>query len=182
MNSIGSVEFRSICKGIEASNEILKRNNVDISYAKSVCPGKFLMMFSGDASEVNDAVSLGLEVGGKYVVDHFIINRVHPQIINALKNKYETKDTDGLAIGVVETSKVCAGIKAMDKSLKSGDVNLVKLQLAFAIGGKLVYIVAGTVSSVEHSINMALEILEPKEVVATSVIPSPVKELIDKIT
>ena len=181
MNSIGSIEFRSICKGIEVSNEMVKRNGVDVSYAKSICPGKFLIIFSGDTSDVEDAVKLGLELGDKFVVDHFVINRVHDQIVNALKNKYETKDIDGKAVGVVETNKVCSGIRALDKSLKSGDVNLIKLQIAFAIGGKVVYMVSGSVSSIEHSIDSALEILEPRDVVMTSVIPSPIKDFMDKI-
>lgn len=181
MNSVGSVEFRSICKGIEVANEMVKRNNVDVAYAKSICPGKFLIIFSGDAAEVEEAVNLGNELGKQFIVDSFVINKVHDQIVKGLKNKYESKECEGLAIGIMETSRVCTGIIALDKALKSGDVNLIKMQLAFAIGGKLVYMISGTVSDIEHSINEALNEIESKAVVATSIIPYPSKDLINNI-
>lgn len=181
MYSIGSLEFRSICIGIEVSNEIIKRNNIEIAFAKSVCPGKFIIIFSGDAAEVQSAVNLGMELGSKSVVSYFIINRVHEEIINALTNKYKSKDYTGLAVGVMENSKICSGIKALDKALKSADVRLIKMQLAFAIGGKLVYIISGSVSDVEYAIDEATKILKPSEIIATSIITSPSKELIDKI-
>lgn len=181
MNSIGSVEFRSICKGIEVANEMIKRNNVDVTYAKSICPGKFIIIFSGDAAEVEEAVNLGNELGKQFLVDYFIINNVHEQIVHALKNKYDSKDCGNKALGIMETTKVCVGIKALDKALKSGDVNLIKLQLAFAVGGKFVFILSGTVSDIEYSINEAIKKIDSKSIIATSIIPSPAKELIDKI-
>lgn len=179
--SIGAIEFRSISKGIEISNEMVKRADVDVIYAKSICPGKFIIIISGDASEVNEVVSYGLNFDKKYIVDSFILNRIHDDILNGLKSKYKSKDIEGLAIGIMETNKVCSGLEALDKALKSGDVNLVKLQLAFAIGGKLVYMVSGTLSSVEHSINTAIEEIESKYIVATSIIPSPEIEFIRQI-
>ncbi|MGG7077192.1 BMC domain-containing protein [Clostridium sardiniense] len=179
--SIGSIEFRSISKGIEIANEMVKRADVDVIYAKSICPGKFIIMISGDASEVHESVNYGLKFDKKYIVDSFILNRVHDDIVNGLKSKYKSKEIEGLAIGIMETNKVCAGLEALDKALKSGDVNLVKLQLAFAIGGKLVYILSGTLSSVEHSINTAIEEIEAKDIVATSIIPSPEVEFIRHI-
>ncbi|MDO7203366.1 BMC domain-containing protein [Paraclostridium bifermentans] len=53
----------------------------------------------------------------------------------------------------METSKVCAGLRALDKTLKSSDTTIIKLQLSFAIGGKLVYIVCGSLSSVNYGID-----------------------------
>ncbi|MGL4571329.1 MAG: BMC domain-containing protein [Clostridium sp.] len=179
--SIGSIEFRSISKGIEISNEIVKRCNVQVIYAKSICPGKFIIIISGDASEILDAVNYGLELDEKYVVDSFILNRVHNDIIDGLKSKYKTKNIEGLAIGIMETNTVCSGVQGLDKALKSADVTLVKIQLAFGIGGKLVYIVSGTLSSVEQSIITSTEYLESKNIVASSIIPSPEVELIKQI-
>ena len=46
--SIGALEFRSISKGIEVSNEIVKKANVEIIYFKTICPGKFLVIVTGD--------------------------------------------------------------------------------------------------------------------------------------
>lgn len=179
--SIGSLEFRSICKGIEVSNEILKQNNVDIVYAKSICPGKFIIIFSGDSQDVKESVALGESLGQAYIVETFVLNKVHNQIIDGLKNKYENKNTDGLCVGVMETTKVCSGIKALDYALKSSDVNLLKIQLAFAIGGKFVFLISGSVSSVENAISNSKSVLDEKEIVNTAIMPFVHSGLMEKI-
>ncbi len=43
------------------------------------------------------------------------------------------KNIEDKAIGIMETGKVSSGILALDKTLKSSEVNLVKLQLAFEL-------------------------------------------------
>ena len=53
--SIGALEFRSISKGIEVSNEVVKKAFVEVSYLKSICPGKFFLIVNGDAGEVKEA-------------------------------------------------------------------------------------------------------------------------------
>lgn len=179
--SIGSLEFRSICKGIEISNEILKQNNIEILYAKSICPGKFIIIFSGDSQDIKEAVELGQSLGENYIVETFVINKVHNQIIDGLKSKYENKNTDGLCVGVMETTKVCSGIKALDCALKSSDVNLLKIQLAFAIGGKFVFLISGSVSSVENAIYNSKSILDEKEIINTAIMPFVHNGLMEKI-
>lgn len=168
--SIGSIEFRSIAKGIEVSNEMVKKSYVDILYLKSICPGKFIIIISGDTGEVNTAIEYGLSISQGFVVDSFVINSVHESIISALKNKYESI-TEVNCIGVMETSKVCAGLKALDKTLKSSDTTIIKLQLSFAIGGKLVYIVCGSLSSVNYGIDEGKKELKDKDVIQALVMP-----------
>lgn len=179
--SIGSLEFKSICKGIEVSNEILKAHDIEILYFKSICPGKFIVVFSGDAENVKQAVEQGKLISGKYLVESFTINRVHNQIVEGLKAKYSNREIDGLCFGVMETTKVCSGIKALDVALKSSEVNLFKIQLAFAIGGKLVFIISGSVSSVENAILNARNSIPENEIVNTSVMPFVEKALMEKL-
>lgn len=168
--SIGAIEFRSIAKGIEVSNEMIKKSSVEVLYLKSICPGKFLIIIAGETSYINESIDYGLTKGSSYIVDSFVINAVSLDIINGLKNKYKKLESI-TSIGVVETNKVCAGLKALDKTLKSSDVSLVKLQLSFAIGGKLVYIVSGNLSDLECGIDEGTKILEKKDIVNISIIP-----------
>ena len=163
--SIGALEFRSISKGIEVSNEVVKKAFVEVSYLKSICPGKFFLIVNGDAGEVKEAIEFGEKLGEKYLVGSFIINSIHHDIINAQKN------IEDKAIGIMETGKVSSGILALDKTLKSSEVNLVKLQLAFGIGGKLVYIVSGDLSSVENGMREGQAILQEKDIINVSIIP-----------
>ncbi|MPQ42896.1 BMC domain-containing protein [Clostridium tarantellae] len=178
--SIGAIEFRSISKGIEVCDEIVKKAFVKISYMKSICPGKFLIIVNGDVGEVETAIEYGKEVGKKHIVDSFIINSVHKDIVHALKNKYDSKEVKS-AIGIMETYKVCSGITALNKTLKTNDVRLIKLQLAFGIGGKLVYIISGDLSSVRDGLEEGKKAILEKEIVNMSILPSPHYEVIKNL-
>ena len=178
--SIGAIEFKSIAKGIEVSNEIIKKFSVEVLYLKSICPGKFLIIVSGQTSYVNECIDYGLEFGNGYIVDSFVINAIAQEIIYGFKNKYEKLDNIN-SIGVVETNKVCAGIKMLDKTLKFGDVSLVKLQMSFAIGGKLVYIVSGDLSSLQYALEESKATVKEKEIIYITIIPSVDEKIIKSL-
>lgn len=178
--SIGSIEFRSISKGIEVANEMVKKVSVEIIYLKTVCPGKFVVMVTGDEGEITETVEYGKKLGEGYIVDSFVIHAVNDAIINGFRNRYISKDVHE-AIAVFETNKVCAGIKALDKTLKASDVRLVKMQLAFAIGGKLVFIVTGSLSSLMYGSEAARKALKPNDITNISIIPSPSAQLLEHL-
>lgn len=174
--SIGALEFRSISKGIEVANEIVKKASVEIIYLKTICPGKFLVIVTGDEDEIDESITYGLTISDGTVVDHFMVHAVSDAIVDGFKNKYAKRAENG-ALGIMETNKVCAGIKALDKALKSSDVTLVKMQMAFAIGGKMVFIITGSLSSLEYGLTEAKEVLEKGESGTVSIIPSPSEEM-----
>jgi len=178
--SIGAIEFKSIAKGIEVSNEIVKKSSVEVIYLKSICPGKFLIMILGETCYIKESIDYGLTKGDGYIVDSFIINSVSSDIINGLKNKYKKLESIK-SIGVVETNKVCSGLKALNKTLKSSDVSLINLQVSFAIGGKLVYTVSGDLSDLEIGINEGCKVINKKDIINTSIIPSLNKQIIDNL-
>lgn len=169
--SIGALEFRSISKGIYVSNEVLKKAFVEVLYLRPICPGKFLLLISGENCEVKEAIDLGVTLGEKYLVGNFVISSIHEDIIKALKGQYDEKNIDNKALGIMECNKVVSGIIALNKTLKSSNVSLVKLNLAFAIGGKLVYIVSGDLSSVESGMREGEESLKGRDIINVSIIP-----------
>lgn len=178
--SIGALEFRSISKGIGVSDEIVKKSNVEIIFFRTICPGKFLVIVTGDEGEINEAIDYGESISDNSLVDSFKVHAVSPSIIDAFKNKYTSKEITN-ALGIMETMKVCAGIKALDFTLKSSDVILAKMQMAFGIGGKLVYFVTGTLSSVKYGLENGKSILDENEYANISIIASPSKELIKNL-
>ncbi|MGL5677897.1 MAG: BMC domain-containing protein [Cellulosilyticaceae bacterium] len=175
--SIGALEFRSISKGIEVSNEIVKKSDVEIIYFKTICPGKFLVIVTGNEGEVDEAISYGETLAAETLVDSFRVHAVSTPIIEAFKNKYSSKQVAD-ALGVMETNKVCAGIKALDKALKASDIRLLKMQLAFGIGGKMVYIVTGALSSIEYGLQEGKGALTKSEHANVSIIPSPSEDMV----
>ncbi len=180
IRSIGAIEFKSIAKGIEVSNEMVKKHIVEVLYLKSICPGKFLVIVSGDVADVNNCIDCGMSLSEGFVVDSFVINSVHNQIIDGLKHRYESH-TNIKSVLLVETNRVCAGIKMLDKTLKSANVNLAMLQLSFTIAGKLVYMVSGDIGSLESAIEQSEIIVDEKNIVYHCIIPSIDEEIIKNL-
>lgn len=169
--SIGAIEFRSISKGIEVADAMVKKADVELIYFRTICPGKFLSIISGNEGEVREAIEHGIRLGEHSIVDSFIINAVHDDIILGLKNKYKVKEKG--AIGIMETTSVCSGIQSLDRMLKDANVSVYKLQIAFGIGGKFIFIVSGDLSDIESGMKSAQRAIESKKIINISIIPSP---------
>lgn len=175
--SIGGIELRSISKGIEVTDFMVKKAQVEIIYFKSICPGKFIALISGNEGEVKVAIDYGVDLGEKYVVDSFLINNVHEEIISSIKGKYiECKKG---AIGIVETNSVCSGLQALDRVLKESNVTIVKIQLAFVIGGKFVFTVSGELSDIQNGIEVMKSIVNNNKIINISIVPSPDDQILE---
>ncbi|HGX8578672.1 TPA: BMC domain-containing protein, partial [Escherichia coli] len=59
------------------------------------------------------------------------------------------------AVGVVETWSVAACIDAADCAVKAANVILVRVHMAFGIGGKCYMVVAGDISDVNNAVSAA---------------------------
>lgn len=178
--SIGALEFTSISRGMYIADAIVKKADVEIIYFKTICPGKFLIIVSGDEGEIDTAIDFGISIAGSALFDSFKVHAVSKAIINGIKSKYNPVERPD-AVAVVETRKVCTGIRVLDLMLKAADVTLVRIYLAFTIGGKLVFIVNGPVSSIEHGINECKKLLSKAESENIAVIPSPNIDILDNL-
>lgn len=176
-SSIGVIEFKSISKGIEVADAMVKKADVDILLLKNICPGRFIVILSGDEGSIKTTLDHGVISGQGHVLDSCVINAVHSNIIQVLKTRL-VMNVNG-AIGIMETNSVSSGLKALDKTLKGANLNLVKLQVASGISGKLVYIISGGLSDVEYGMSLAKNEVDSKRIVNISIIPSP-DELIIK--
>ena len=175
--SIGALEFISISRGMYVADAIVKKAEVEIIYFKTICPGKFLIIVSGDEGEVDTAIDFGVSIAGKTLFDSFKVHAVSPAIIEGLRAKYEPYEQLD-AVGIVETKKVCTGIRALDIVLKAADVSLIRIYMAFAIGGKLVFAVTGSVSSIEYGISECKQLLSEGEQENIAIIPSPNRDIL----
>ncbi|MFR7476243.1 BMC domain-containing protein [Frisingicoccus sp.] len=48
IETVGFLELNSIAKGVEAADAILKAAQVELTFAKPVCPGKYSILFTGE--------------------------------------------------------------------------------------------------------------------------------------
>jgi len=180
IHAIGLVEFTSIAQGIESADIMAKTADVNILLAKTTCPGKYIILISGDVSAVEQSVNAGKDLGSETVVDSFIIPNVHPSILPAISgvNPFDKIK----AIGIIETFSVAATIEAADKAVKAGDVEPVLIHLAFGIGGKSYVMVSGEVASVKAAIDAGSSLASDKGLLIRKVvIPRPAKQLIESL-
>ncbi len=178
--SIGAIEFNSIAMGILSTDYMLKAADVKNYISKTICPGKYITIISGKIPDVEAGIEAGKKVGGRYIVDEFIIRRVHEEVFPALFGVTEIEEIE--ALGILETYSVSSAIISADKILKTAGVKLLEIKMASGIGGKGVVIFTGSVSDVESSLKAGIEKASfLGEYVADVIIPRPHPELIKSL-
>ena len=176
LTAIGLVEFTSIAKGIEATDAMLKAADVTLILDRTVCSGKFISLVAGDVAAVESAVKAGVESGKDTVADSFVIPNVHPQVIESISGNVVAQNPD--AMGIVESFSIGSLIEGADAAAKASEVQLLKIHLAMAIGGKAFVTLTGDVAAVQAAVAAAVEIIGRKGLLTYAVvIPGPRPEL-----
>jgi len=180
LQAIGLVEFNSIAKGIEAADAMLKTGRVETIMCRTICPGKYIALVSGDVAAVQSAVNAGINKGDSSVVDDFILPNVHPMVIPAISGAPSIPAVR--ALGIIETFSIASIIVAADKAAKAGDVVLLEIRIGIGIGGKAFVTLTGDVAAVKSAVEAGTATaVEKGLLVEDIVIPSPHKGLIPSL-
>lgn len=178
--AIGLVEFVSIARGIEATDEMVKVADVELLLSRTVCSGKYITMVGGDVSGVERAMDVGVEIAGETLVDQFILPNVHSSVIPSITATTPVEDLRSL--GVIETFSVAASVVAADTAVKAASVELVEIRAAIGLGGKSFVILNGDVADIRTAVERGVErAREDGTLVYSIVIPAPRKELLDAL-
>jgi len=178
--AIALLEFDSIAIGMRAGDAMVKRAHVEVTFAGTVHPGKYLVLVGGDVATVEEAFSAGLAAGREALLDHVFLPAVHPDLVAVLRGARGRMM--GEALGVVETRTAAAAVGAADRGLKGADVGLMEIKLADRLGGKAYCIFSGSVSDVEAAVELAVGALEsPDALVAKVVIPRFHEEMLSNL-
>lgn len=169
------IELKSIARGIEITDYMLKVSEVDLVRSSTICLGKFIIIIGGDIGDVRISVAEGKKRGAKYVLDTLIIPNISSQLIPAISSKNKVENIG--PVGILEFFSVTSAIKAADIAVKAANVTLVKVRIGFAIGGKGLVTLTGDVGSVSAAVASATK--EAQMLVGTSVIPMPEPRLFD---
>ena len=176
METIGFLELNSIAKGVEAADAILKAAEVELIFARAVCPGKYNVMFTGEVAAVTASLEAGAALGGACVVDSVVIPRVHPQVIQAINQMTEPGDVN--AVGIMEFYSITSAVLAADAAVKAADVQLIDVRLGLGIGGKSFVVLTGEVAAAREAVRCGEESAAGKGLLLSSVvIPSPRPEV-----
>jgi microcompartment protein CcmL/EutN len=150
--AIALLELDSIAVGIVAGDAMAKRSPIDVLYAGTVHPGKFLVLVGGGVADVEEALDAGRAVADGCILDQVLLPDVHPDVVAAIRG--ERRTGTGEALGVIETRTVAALLDAADAGVKGARVRLLELRLADGLGGKAYLLFDGTVSDVEAAVEI----------------------------
>ncbi len=151
--AIGMVEYKTVSKGMVAADAMLKAAEVDIIEAQTVCPGKYIVILSGELSAVNASVETVKTRFSSELIDSFILGNPHESIFPAI---YGTTQIEKInALGILETFSAASIIVAADEAAKTSQVELIELRIAKGMCGKSYMLLTGEVAAVEAAINKA---------------------------
>jgi len=148
---------------------MLKSAPVELIIATSVCPGKFVILISGEVSAVKNAVQAGKEAFKEGVIDELLIPNPHQSLLKALSGTEEVA-LERQSLGLIETFSVASAIKAADAAAKGGNVVVSEVRLARGMGGKSVVIILGEVSAVKTAVKSGIQAVEEGLLVSHAVI------------
>ena len=170
--AIGMVEYKTVSSGIQAADLMIKTADVTIIEAQTVCPGKYIVLITGDLSAVNASVEASKVQFGEHLVDSFVLGNPHESIFPAIYGA--TTIEDAKALGVMETYSAASMIVAADAAAKTSLVDLIELRLCRGMCGKSYMMLTGDVAAVQAAIARAkAEAGDDGMLIDSSVIPNP---------
>lgn len=176
-NAIGMIELSSIARGIGTCDFMLKAAQVDLIRSSTVCPGKYMILISGNNGDVKASMSEGKKYSGEYLVDTLFIPSIHPQLIPALTAVTQVPKSG--AVGVIEFFSVASAIYAADIAAKAAQVTLIEVRIGYAIGGKGFVSLTGEVGAVRAAIAVAKK--NSEFLIESTVIPKPSPKLFETL-
>ena len=174
--AIGMAEFVTVSEGIAAADRMIKTAEVEVLEAQTVCPGKYMIIISGELSAVNASIEAVKTFHPQKLLDSFVFGNPHDSIFPAI---YSTAKVDQPeALGVMETFSVASAIVAADTAAKTSLVELIELRLARGMCGKSYLMLTGSVAAVAAAIERAADEASVHGMFLDStVIPNPDKKL-----
>ena len=151
--AIGMIEYKTVSAGVVAADAMVKTSDVSIIEAQTVCPGKYIVIITGDLSAVDAAVSTAKVQHGEQLINSFVLGNPHESIFPAIYGATEIEDVS--ALGILETYDAASMIVAADEAAKTATVDLIELRLARGMCGKSYMMLTGEVAAVEAAIERA---------------------------
>jgi microcompartment protein CcmL/EutN len=174
--TLGAIELTSIARGYSVVDQMIKRAPVQLLDAGAYCPGKFLIIVSGEVAAVEEALEAGERVAGAAFFGRLFIPNLSPSVIPAI-NRNPTPEP-GETVGVIESFSAVSAIDAADAAVKSADVTIESVNLLEGIGGKAFVILSGELTDVSSALEAGRGRIPEDMIVETQVISQISREII----
>lgn len=177
MKAIGMVEYKTVSTGIRAADLIVKTADVELIQAQTVCPGKYIILYTGDLSAVRASTDASKKQYGEALIDSFVLGNPHESLFKALTC---TAEIDRIAaLGVIETFTGASAIVAADHAAKTAEVTVFEIRVCRGMCGKSYVLLSGSVAAVEEAVASSVEKLKDEGLVLDyAVIPAPSQDFV----
>jgi len=155
--AIGMIETNSVAAGILAGDAMMKKAEVTLLEARPVCPGKFVVLISGEVGPVEESYRAGIAAAQDTLVDQLFLPNVHLSLFPAMMSATPSQGAE--ALGIVETISVASCILAADAAAKAAEVTILEIRLANGLGGKSYFFLESDVSNVEAAVDAAVNLV-----------------------
>lgn len=181
-NSVAVIELSAIYKGYEVQDAILKGSNVEKLTARTICSGKYFLIFRGDAANTEAAVEIAKLTGGFSVINAVAIQNLNSAVFPAISGctiiEKRENEKPG-AILIMETFSVVSAIKAADFAIKEAKVDILRIHVAMAVGGKGFVVITGDVASLKAAAEPAIEYIKQDGMLAGyTIIQNPHEDML----
>ena len=177
MKAIGMVEYKTVATGIKAADLIVKTADVELIQAQTVCPGKFIILFTGDLSAIRVSVDAAQNTYPESLIDSFVLGNPHESLFKALTCTAEIDNVQ--ALGVIETFTGASAIVAADHAAKTAEVTVFEIRVARGMCGKSYVLLTGSVAAVTEAVESSVALIKEEGLMLDyAVIPSPSKEFV----
>lgn len=174
-DAIACLELASVARGIVVLDQMAKRAATTIVAARTISPGRYLILLSGSVAEIDEAVSAGLDTAREDLVDSIVLRDPAPELRAALASSTVVALEESLAI--IETATVAAALLGADRAIKGAGVRLIELRLGSGLSGKGVFTLTGSLPMIEAARDIVGAALGPSRVVRLEVIAQPHPDL-----
>ena len=170
--ALAMVEYKTVSSGMQAADLMVKTADDEVLEATTVCPGKYMVLISGELSAVRAAVEAAAAKLPDSLIDKFVLGNPHESIFTALYGTTDIGNPD--ALGVIETFSSCSAIVAADVAAKTSLVDLIELRLSRGMCGKSYVLLTGGIAAVEAAVDRAKKSVgEDGMFLDSAVIPHP---------
>lgn len=174
--SIGILELSSIAAGYQVQDAMLKAAEVELLVARTLCPGKYIIIVGGKVAAVKAALSSGEQMGNGFQVDRLLLPSVDPRVFPALTGCVELPETRRKALGVIETFSAATIVQAADAAVKAANVTLFRVHIAMAVGGKGFLLICGDIGAVKASVAAGASSVQQEGLLVNQVVISGASE------
>jgi microcompartment protein CcmL/EutN len=155
--SICIIELSSISKGFEVQDAVLKFSNVEKLLARTICSGKYLIVLRGEIADLEQCMDKARSVGDFAVIQSVLIPQVEEKVFPALSGAAEIDIPTVKAVLILETFSAASAVKLADIAVKHTDVDILRIHLAMAIGGKGLVVLTGDDESLKSALMPVLD-------------------------